>query len=281
MKLQTLTADIWRMDGGIAFGVVPKSIWSRLVDSDENNTVKLITRCLLIQYGTKTILVDAGLGNKRGQKYYDVRYRDSEVDIFKSLNTIGLNPEDITDIIFTHLHDDHVGAATHINNDVLCCTFPNANYWISESHWQWALNPNKRESAAFFADNFLPLQQSGRLKLWDEVSQPFDNIELRVYNGHTHGQIIPLIRYKNRIIVYMADFIPTSYNIAMPYIPSVDVEPLLTLTEKEVFLEEALNEDYILFFEHDFEHECCSLKKTEKGININKTFNINELDLIA
>lgn len=277
MKLFALTADNWKMDGGVAFGVVPKTIWSRLIEADHYNCVKITTRCLLIVHQDRLILIDAGLGNKRDEKYYKVRFRETEVDIINSLSNIGYTPESITDVVFTHLHDDHVGAATHWVDKTIKCTFPIAKYWISESHWNWALNANKREAAAFFADNLMPLQQSGRLQLLKSAEQPFHSISLRIFDGHTRGQIVPFIFYKDKVIVYMADFIPTSYNIALPYIPSVDVEPLKSLAEKELFLEEAVDKKYILMFEHDSEHECATLKRTEKGIVIDKTFKLNTI----
>jgi len=278
MVLIPLIADNWKMDGGVAFGVVPKTIWSRLVASDENNAINITTRCLLIIQGNRKILIDTGLGDKRNEKYYSVRYREPGVSILKSLSDAGFGPDEITDVLFTHLHDDHVGAATQLNNDGIAeCVFNNACYWVSQDHWNWAMNPNKREGAAYFADNLLPLQQSGRLNLLSKDEQPFENIELRMFNGHTRGQLIPLISTTENTIVYMGDFVPTRFNIPIPFIPSVDIEPLVSLKEKEQFLEEAAINQYILFFEHDATTECCTVYQSEKGVIAGPSFKPSEL----
>jgi len=278
MKLLPVVADNWRMDGGVAFGVVPKSIWSCTHIPDENNTIKITNRCLLIIDGNKKILIDTGLGNKRNEKYYAVRYREEGKSIIQSLKELGFSTDDITDLIFTHLHDDHVGGATEINDSgTVECVFKNASYWISSAHWDWAMNPNKREGAAFFKDNFIPLMESGRLTLLEEGMQPFKNITIRIFNGHTRGQLIPFIHTADRTIVYLGDFIPTQSNIPIPYIPSVDIEPLLSLKEKEEFLSEAATNNYVLFFEHDASNECCTVKVSEKGVIADTSFTLNQL----
>jgi glyoxylase-like metal-dependent hydrolase (beta-lactamase superfamily II) len=280
MKLFSLIADNWKMDGGVAFGVVPKSLWSRKLEADENNMIRITTRCLLVVHNNKKILIDVGLGNKRNEKYYAVRYREPGINIIKSLKEAGFTTDDITDVLFTHLHDDHVGAASRINkNGELECVFGNALYWVSEAQWNWALNPNKREGAAFFKDNLLPLKESGRLRLLQEGDQPFEQITLHIFNGHTRGQIIPFIHTKKHTIVYMGDLIPTQSNIPVPFIPAVDIEPLISLSEKEAFLNEAVENQYVLFFEHDPGSECCTLMRSEKGIVAERSFNLNQIEL--
>jgi len=277
-ELIALTADNREMDGGVAFVGVPKSNWSKLHNPDENNAIKITTRCLLILQDNRKILIDAGLGSKRNEKYYSVRYREPGINIIESLNSIGIDPDDITDVLFTHLHDDHVGAATmKTESGEIECVFKNAAYWISRSHWEWALSPNKREGAAFFDDNLQPLLASGRLNLLEADVQPFKDIQLRIFNGHTRGQIIPFITYKSYTVVFMGDFIPTQSNIPIPFIPSVDIEPLVTLTEKEAFLNEAVENKYILFFEHDAVNECCFVVRTEKGVAAESSFKLYDL----
>jgi glyoxylase-like metal-dependent hydrolase (beta-lactamase superfamily II) len=280
MKLIPLIGDNWKMDGGVAFGVVPKSIWSRFHKPDDNNMIDITTRCLLIIHNDRKILIDVGLGDKRNEKYYAVRFRQPGVNISNSLVQHGFNADDITDVLFTHLHDDHVGAATRFNESGIPeCVFKNAEYWVSQSHWDWAINPNKREGAAFFKDNLEPLKESRRLHLLDEGMQPFEEITLKIYNGHTRGQIIPYIHTVNQTVVYMGDFIPTQTNIPIPFVPSVDIEPLISLTEKEEFLNEAVDKKYILFFEHDAANECCTVKKSEKGVIADKSFKLHDLQL--
>lgn len=280
MKLFPLIADNWKMDGGVAFGVVPRTLWSRFHKPDENNMIDITTRCLLVVHNERKILIDAGLGDKRNEKYYAVRYREPGISILKSLDEQGFTADDITDILFTHLHDDHVGAATRFDkNGTSECVFQNAHYWVSSSHWDWAMHPNKRESAAFFNDNLEPLMESGRVHLLEEGMQPFEQISLKTYNGHTRGQIIPFIETANRTIVYMGDFIPTQTNIPIPYVPSVDIEPLVSLTEKEEFLKEAVEKKYILFFEHDAVNECCIVKNSVKGVIADRSFKLQEIEL--
>lgn len=276
MKIHTLIADNWRMDGGVAFGVVPKSIWGRHFEANDNNMVPITTRCILVENNEKKILFDVGFGNKKDEKYYRVRYRDEGVNIISSLAAKGFMPGDITDIVFTHLHDDHVGAATYIHPDgKTALTFENATYWVSENQWKWAINPNKREAGAFFKENLLPLQESGKLHLLQENQQPFDNIKFRFFDGHTRGQIVPFFYMPDGVYVFVADVIPTAFNMRLPYIPSVDIEPLKTLDEKEAFLEEAFENKYIIIFQHDKFNTCCTLAKTEKGIVADKFFTID------
>ncbi len=280
MKLFPLIADNWKMDGGVAFGVVPRTIWSRFHKPDELNLIDITTRCLLIIHNERKILIDAGLGDKRNEKYYAVRYREPGINILNSLNQHGFSADDITDILFTHLHDDHVGAASRYDEKGLPeCVFNNAQYWVSQTHWDWAMNPNKREGAAYFKDNLLPLQESGRLNLLEEGIQPFEQITLKIYNGHTRGQIIPYIHTDKHTVVYVSDFIPMQTNIPIPFVPSVDIEPLISLKEKEQFLDEAVNKKYILFFEHDATNECCTVKRSEKGVIADRTFTLQEIQL--
>lgn len=269
------------MDGGVAFGVVPKSIWSRRHQPDANNNIQITTRCLLVVQKDRKILIDTGLGDKRNEKYYAVRYRQAGIGILDSLKQIGFNASDITDVLFTHLHDDHVGAATrNTESGQTECVFANAQYWVSRLHWEWALNPNKRESAAFFKDNLVPLLESGRLHLLEEGMQPFDQLTLKIYNGHTRGQIIPYIHLSNRTLVYMGDFIPTQSNIPIPFIPSVDIEPLISLIEKEEFLNVAAEKQYILMFEHDAGNECCTVVQSDKGVVADRSFTLQEIDFL-
>jgi len=280
MELFPLIADTWKMDGGVAFGVVPRMIWSRFHKPDELNMIDITTRCLLIIQNERKILIDVGLGDKRNDKYYAVRFREPGVSILNSLKQQGFSTDDITDILFTHLHDDHVGAATRLNESGISeCIFKNAQYWVSKPHWDWAMNPNKREGAAFFKDNLEPLLDSGRLHLLEEGMQPFEQITLKIYNGHTRGQIIPFIHAVNHTIVYLGDFIPSQTNIPIPFVASVDVEPLVSLTEKEEFLAEAVRKNYILFFEHDAVNECCTVKQSDKGVIADRSFKLQEIQL--
>jgi glyoxylase-like metal-dependent hydrolase (beta-lactamase superfamily II) len=277
-QLYAVISDQWKMDGGVAFGVVPKSIWNRNNMADENNMIPVVTRCLLIETESRLILVDAGMGNKRDEKYYRVRYRNPEVTIERSLKEKGFVPSDITDILFTHLHDDHVGSAiiTDTEGNFLPA-FPNASYHCSKTQWDWAINPNKRERASYFRDNLLPLQDSGRLNFLEKTKEWLPGIELRIYNGHTMGQVIPFIRYKDITVVFCGDFIPTAFNIPLPFVPAFDIQPLISMDEKTIFLDEAVSAGHLLMFEHDPYHECCSLRLSEKGIVMDQNFSLDKL----
>jgi glyoxylase-like metal-dependent hydrolase (beta-lactamase superfamily II) len=277
-ELYTVIADLWRMDGGVAFGVVPKSIWNRNNMADENNMMPIVTRCLLIRTNDRLILVDTGMGNKRDEKYYKVRFRNPEITIEKSLKALGFTPSDITDILFTHLHDDHVGAAITIDESGQPMPlFPNASYHCSKAQWDWAIQPNKREGASYFKDNLLPLMESGRLHFILDDQQWLPGIHLRIYNGHTMGQVIPFIHYRDKTIVFSGDFIPTSFNLPLPFVPAVDIQPLLTMDEKTSFLAEAVSLDYILLFEHDYFNECCTVRQSEKGIVMDRAFTFESI----
>lgn len=277
MKLYPIISDLWKMDGGVAFGVVPKSIWNRSKMADENNMIPIVTRCLLIETGNRLILVDAGLGNKRDEKYYKVRYRAEGPSLAELIEQKGFRKEQVTDVLLTHLHDDHVGALTEKSEDgSIRLVFPNASYHCTATQWDWAIHPNKREVAAYFPDNLLPLEQSGKLNLITEEGEFLPGIRLRIYNGHTIGQMIPFIQVDGKTVVFSGDFIPTAYNIPMPFVPSVDVQPLITMKEKAEFLNEAVKEGYILLFQHDYFNECCNLIQTEKGVAADKIFTLAE-----
>lgn len=278
MKLTTIEADRWKMDGGVAFGVVPKSLWTKVYPADEFNLIDITTRCLLIQHDAGNILIDTGMGNKRGEKYYKYKYRSGEDGLLPGIAAAGLSPADITDIVFTHLHDDHVGGATQLREDgSVEEVFPNARYWCSEAQWKWAWNSNKREQAAFFPDNLQALEQSGRLNLVTSAGPWIPHIRFEIFNGHTRGQIVPFIEYHNRTLVFCADFIPSKGHIPLAWVPSVDIEPLLTLTEKETFLTDAARNQYFLLFEHDFHHEACTVFAGEKGPEAGEDIRISNL----
>lgn len=278
MKLIPVIADVWKMDGGVAFGVVPKSIWHKIYPSDENNMLDIVNRCLLIDTGDRRILIDAGMGRKQSGKYYQHRGVSPDVTLEKSLAENGYGYPGITDVLFTHLHDDHAGGATMADaSGNVSPVFPNAFYWCSKTQWEWAIHPNKREGASYFPENLVPLMNSGRLKFIENEGEFIPGVKMRIYNGHTMGHIVPLIRIRTETIVYMGDFVATAANIPIPYIPAVDIQPLVSMEEKESFFEEAIVNKYILFFEHDYYNECCTVAKTPKGYTADKKFRLDEI----
>lgn len=278
MKLYSIDTGLFKLDGGAMFGVVPKTIWNKTNPADENNLCTLAMRCLLIEDEGKLILVDTGIGNKQSEKFFSYYFLHGEDSLQKSLKNLGFQADDITDVFLTHLHLDHVGGAVILENEKLVPTFKNANYWSNEKHWNWAINPNEREKASFLKENLLPIQESGKLKMIDPANAVFtDEISVRFVSGHTEAMMLPQINYKNQTIVYVADLLPTVGHIPLPYIPAYDMFPLQTLSEKKDFLEEAADRNYILFLEHDPDIECCTVKRTEKGIRLNETFKLDKI----
>jgi glyoxylase-like metal-dependent hydrolase (beta-lactamase superfamily II) len=286
MNLYSIETGFFKLDGGAMFGVVPKSIWQKLNTPDENNLCNWAMRCLLIEDGEKLILVDNGIGNKQSEKFLSHYYLHGENSLEKSLAVNGFSKDDITDVFLTHLHFDHCGGSIIRDGDKLIPAFKNATYWSNQEHWNWAVYPNDREKASFLKENILPIQESGQLKFIELVNNEDDapgktsfteNISVRFVSGHTEKMMLPQIKYKDKIIVYMADLLPSIAHIPLPYVMAYDMFPLTTLQEKKSFFDEALNNNYILFFEHDAKHECCTLHQTEKGIRENEIFKLSEL----
>ncbi|MDN5287482.1 MAG: fold metallo-hydrolase [Mucilaginibacter sp.] len=261
------------------FGVVPKTIWNKTNPADENNLCTWAMRCLLVEDGDRLILIDTGIGDKQDQKFFSHYYLHGDATLDSSLAALGFHRDDITDVFLTHLHFDHVGGAVVRNGDNLAPAFKNAVYWSNPQHWDWAVNPNDREKASFLKENILPIQQSGQLQFIDATDGVHftKNFNIRFVYGHTDAMMLPLIGYKNRNILYMADLLPSVGHLPLPYVMAYDMFPLKTLAEKKLFLTEAQEKDYTLYFEHDPINECCTLQQTEKGIRVKETFKLSEL----
>jgi glyoxylase-like metal-dependent hydrolase (beta-lactamase superfamily II) len=277
MKLIPIDAGNLKLDGGAMFGVVPKVMWQKLYPADENNLCNWSMRCLLVDTGDRKILIDTGMGNKQDAKFFS-HYHPNGGNIHDSLINAGYTENDITDVIHTHLHFDHVGGSIKYNkNKQLTLTFPNAKYWVSRQQWDWAENANRREKASFLKENIMPIKELGALNIIEEETELYPGIEIRLFHGHTAGQIIPFIKYKNTTVCYMGDLLPSTAHIPMPYILAYDTRPLVTLEDKKRFYDEAVANNYVLFFEHDLYNECCTLKNTEKGVRVDKTFDLAQL----
>lgn len=279
MKVHVLNTGYFKLDGGAMFGVVPKSIWSKIQPADENNLCNWAMRCLLIEDDNRLILVDTGIGDKQEPKFFE-HYRLSAIKpLDQLLGEKGFSPEQVTDVFLTHLHFDHCGGAVKKESGRLVPAFPNATYWSNEKHWRWATNPNDREKASFLKENILPLQESGQLN-FIPVQENFaftNNITVRFAYGHTDAMMLPEFRYKERTVVYMADLLPSAGHIPLPYVMAYDMFPLTTMNEKKLFLQEALEKKLVLFFEHDERYECCEVENTAKGVRASRTFSLNEL----
>jgi glyoxylase-like metal-dependent hydrolase (beta-lactamase superfamily II) len=267
MTLHSIETGYFKLDGGAMFGVVPKSIWHRLNPADENNLCTWAMRSLLIEDNDRLVLIDNGIGDKQDDRFFSHYHLHGEATLHKSLRALGYDVNDITDVILTHLHFDHCGGSIIRKNNKLETAFPNATYWSNEKHWQTATQPNAREKASFLKENILPIQESGQLRFADETNGIIrEQINIRLFDGHTEGMMLPMIQYGDKTIVFMADLIPSAAHIPIPYVMAYDMQPLKTLNEKTNFLKEAFDHQYILFFQHDPHIEATILQTTEKGL---------------
>lgn len=276
MKIHPLNTGNFKLDGGAMFGVVPKSLWNRTNPADSNNMCEWSMRCMLIEDGNKLTLIDNGMGTKQDEKFFSHYYLSGNDTLEGNLNKLGFSTDDVTDMFLTHLHFDHCGGGIKWNNDrtKFEATFKNATYWSNSRHWKWATEPNPREKASFLKENILPMLELGQLKFIDK--QGFNYFYVLMVDGHTDAQMLPHVKYKGRTVVFVADLIPSVGHIPLPYVMGYDTRPLITMTEKEKFLNEAADNQYVLFFEHDSVNECCTVQHTEKGVRLKETFKFNE-----
>ena len=293
MKLHPIEAGNFKLDGGAMFGVVPKPLWTRTNPADANNMIDIAARCLLIENGNRLTLVDTGMGDKQSEKFFGYYYKWGDHNLDASLKKAGFHRNDITDVFMTHLHFDHCGGSVQWNKDKTGYepAFKNASFWSNENHWDWAIHPNRREKASFLSENILPMQEAGQLKfvsnasetLSDENSKidlaPAKELDFGIFfaDGHTEKQMLPMLKYKDKTIVFMADLLPTAGHLPLPFVMGYDTRPLLTMPEKEKFLNTAATHNYYLFLEHDAHNEIITVKHTEKGVRLDKVYSFNEL----
>lgn len=277
MKLYVIDTEFFKLDGGAMFGVVPKSIWQKTNPADANNLCTLTNRLLLIEDGKRLTLIDTAIGDKQTEKFFSHYYIHGDHTLDKSLAKYGFQRDDITDVILTHLHFDHCGGAIIRDGEILIPAFKNAKYWSNEAHWQWATNPNLREKASFLTENIMPIQSSGQLNFIAENELYNTDIAMRYTYGHTEAMMLPQITYKDRTILYVADLLPTIGHIPLPYVMGYDVRPLQTMDERAIFWQEAVDNEYILFLEHDPLNQCCTLQQTEKGIRVKDVFQLADI----
>lgn len=280
MKLYKIEAGTFHVDGGAAFGVVPKKVWQKRYPCDAENYCTLHMRCLLIDTGNKRILIDTGTGDKQLKylKYYGFK---GVVNFENELKKSGYTCSDITDVIFTHLHFDHCGGATKYNADrsQIELVFPNATHWVSATQWENFLNPNVREGDSYFPENTMPIFEAGKLRLVTENQSICPEVQVAIYNGHTVGQLVSYIRIGERTLVYVGDVIPLVANVPLSWISSYDVFPLVAMEEKKTLLDEAAAKKQILFFEHDAYTECCTVEKQYNKHKVTETFSFAEIKL--
>ena len=292
MKLYPIEAGNFKLDGGAMFGVVPKSLWSRTNPADNNNMIDIAARCLLVENGKRLTLIDTGMGDKQSDKFYGYYYRWGNFNIDNSLKKHGFQRDDITDVFMTHLHFDHCGGSVQWNKNKTGYepAFKNATFWSNEGHWNWATKPNRREKASFLKENILPMQESGQLKFVGDAQRSIslegkvdfseaNELDFNIFyaDGHTEKQMIPLVNLNGKTIAFMADLLPTAGHLPLPFVMGYDTRPLLTMPEKEKFLNVAADNNYYLFLEHDAHNQIITVKHTEKGVRLNECFTFDEL----
>jgi glyoxylase-like metal-dependent hydrolase (beta-lactamase superfamily II) len=279
MQLYTIETGYFKLDGGAMFGVVPKVLWSRTNPADENNLCPWAMRSLLIEDGNRLILIDNGIGDKQDDKFLKHYYLHGDVNLHSSLAKHGFSADDVTDVFLTHLHFDHCGGSVKWNAERTSfeMTFKNAKYWSNKQHWRWATEPNNREKASFLRENIIPIQEAGHLNFVEKEGDLFNNFNCFFVNGHTEAQMIPHITYKEKTIVFAADLLPSSGHIPLSYVMGYDTKPLVTLGEKEKFLNEAADREYILFLQHDNYSECCTVEKTDRGVRLKDAFPLKKI----
>lgn len=284
MKLYSIEAGNFKLDGGAMFGVVPKSLWSKTNPADENNMIDIAARCLLIENGDRLTLIDTGMGNKQSEKFYSYYYPWGNYNLDDSLRKNGFHRDDITDVFMTHLHFDHCGGSVQWNKDRTGYepAFKNAKFWSNKDHWKWATEPNRREKASFLTENILPMEESGQLQFVAPSLSDFSEskeLDFGIFfaNGHTEKQMIPLLNYHGKQLAFMADLLPTAGHLPIPFVMGYDTRPLLSLPEKEKFLNAAADNNYYLFLEHDAHNQIITVKHTDKGVRLDKSFVFHEL----
>ena len=279
MKIYPIETGNFKLDGGAMFGVVPKTIWQKTNPADANNLIDMSMRCMLIEDGDRLLLIDTGLGAKQSEKFFGYYHLFGNFSLDSSLAKLGFHRDAITDVFLTHLHFDHCGGAIEWNAEktMLQPAFKNAKFWSNEDHWKWATVPNPREKASFLKENINPIKESGQLNFIQKNTTNQVGFEVLFMDGHTEKQMLPKLSYQGKTLVFMADLLPTVGHIPLPYVMGYDTRPLLTIQEKASFLEEAADNNYYLFLEHDAYNEICTVQHTEKGVRLKDTHRFTDI----
>lgn len=284
MKIHPIEAGNFKLDGGAMFGVVPKTIWNRTNPADANNLIDIAARCMLIEDGNRLTLIDTGMGDKQSDKFFGHYSQWGNLSLDNSLKLAGFHKDDITDVFMTHLHFDHCGGSAVWNKDKTGyeLAFKNAKFWTNENHWEWATKPNSREKASFLTENIMPMHESGQLNFINRPESDFgfsEELGFGIFyaDGHTEKQMLPHINYNGKTIVFCADLLATAGHIPIPYVMGYDTRPLLTMGEKENFLNLAADNNYYLWLEHDAHNQIITVQHTEKGVRLKEVFSCEEI----
>lgn len=276
MEIRAIHAGLFKLDGGAMFGVVPKTLWSRRIAADANNRCTWAMRSLLVTEGDRVLLIDTGLGDKQDDKFF-AHFEPHGPTLDASLKEAGLSAEDVTDVLLTHLHFDHCGGAVRRRGERLEAAFPNATYWSHADHWAWATEPNPRERGSFLPENFAPLQADDRVRFLADGDSPMPGVTVRAFFGHTEAMLVPLIRKGEHTVAFLADLQPSIHHFPLPWVMGYDLRPLQTIAEREAFLAESLAGDYRYIFQHDAEHEACTLSEGPKGVGPGEILRVADL----
>ncbi len=264
-------------DGGALFGVIPKKMWEKQYPVNEKNYCNMSLRCLLIDTGDRRILIDTGIGEKQSEKFLEYQHLNGDDTLSQSLHIAGYTVDDITDVLLSHLHFDHCGGCVHYDaNHELQLSFPNATYWASKTQWENYLKPNMREGVVYFPENLMPIHEAGRLKTIDQEGEWIPGIDIRIYDGHTIGNMVPIIETPKGKIAFVGDHIPVAPCLALPWVSAFDTNPITSIDDKTRFLKEALDNDITLYFEHDLHTECCTIEQTKKGYKLKEKFTLEQ-----
>ena len=278
MKILKIETSTFKVDGGAVFGVVPKRVWQKRYPCDDDNFCQVSMRCMLVDTGNKLILIDTGTGDKQLDylKYYDFK---GVINFETELNAIGYSCAQVTDVILTHLHFDHCGGCTYWNEDKskALLTFPNATHHVGRAQWENFLQPNVREGDSYFKENMMPIVEAGKLNLIETNQYLCEEVEMRLFNGHTVGHIAVYVHSESKTIIYTGDVIPIVANIPLAWVSAYDTNPVLSMKEKDNLLTEAAEKNQVLFFEHDAYNECCTVKQVDGRFRMDKTFRLDEL----
>jgi len=271
-QIDVIDTGLFALDGGAMFGVVPKPLWAKAYNSgDEANRIPLAAKPILIRWDDKKVLIDTGNGTKFPEKLANIYNIDLEKsNIAHSLAKLNLKPDDITDVILTHLHFDHAGGATYRLGNDIAPTFPNAKYYVQQSHYNWALNPTDKDSASFFRDDFEPLIANGMLHFTDGDGEIFPGIYVFPVFGHTQAMQLVKISGEGKTLLYLADLSPTAAHINIPYVLAYDNFPLTSIEEKKKYLQIAYEDNWMLFFEHDAFTDFGKLIQGKRGFEVEK-----------
>jgi glyoxylase-like metal-dependent hydrolase (beta-lactamase superfamily II) len=261
-KIDTLITGMFRLDGGAMFGVVPRNLWAKVAPPDDENRISMAMRALVARGREKTVIVDTGAGAGYGEKFERIYAFEAATPPARGLARLGITPENVTDVIVTHLHFDHAGGAVVPTGDGWVLAFPNAAHHVQRAQWEHALKPNPRDRASYFPERIEPIEQKGALALHEGDWSLAPGLDVLAVHGHTPGQHLPLFSDGKRALFYCGDLIPTAAHIPTPYIMAYDVNPVLAMDEKTAILERAARENWILFFEHDPRIEACSVDFT-------------------